>query len=136
MAKERTPIQEFSFRNRSSGWEVTAACMPSDRRKGRVSSSQTAVLIVVFLVMTRFRRIQHYGVHQGPMFAPISEELTPRWDDGTNFYHPQEDFMFALQKQRQWSYNIIRPQAIIGFTPGRKWSYNTNDTYFPLLFSR
>jgi nucleoside-diphosphate-sugar epimerase len=60
------------------------------------------------------------------MFAPISEELTPRWDDGSNFYHPQEDFMFALQKQRQWSYNIIRPQAIIGFTPGRKWSYNTN----------
>lgn len=55
------------------------------------------------------------------MYAPISEEITPRWDDGHNFYFGQEDFMFALQAQRKWSYNIIRPQAIIGFTPGRKF---------------
>jgi hypothetical protein len=54
------------------------------------------------------------------MYAPIDEEITPRWDDGANFYHAQEDFLFELQKQRQWHYNIIRPQAIIGFTPGGK----------------
>jgi hypothetical protein len=54
------------------------------------------------------------------MYAPNDEEITPRWDDGANFYHAQEDFLFELQKQRQWHYNIIRPQAIIGFTPGGK----------------
>ncbi len=43
----------------------------------------------------------------------------PRYDDkGENFYYPQEDFMFALQKKRKWSHNIIRPNGIIGFTPG------------------
>ena len=42
----------------------------------------------------------------------------PRYEDhGENFYYIQEDHMFALQKQRSWSYNIIRPHGIIGFTP-------------------
>jgi len=46
----------------------------------------------------------------------------PRYDDkGLNFYYVQEDFMFNLQAQRKWSYNIIRPNAIVGFTPGSKY---------------
>lgn len=28
--------------------------------------------------------------------------------------------MFKLQEQRKWTHNIIRPNGIIGFTPGRK----------------
>jgi hypothetical protein len=50
----------------------------------------------------------------------MSEE-NPRYDDdGLNFYYPQEDFLFALEKERKWTYNVIRPNAIVGFTPGRK----------------
>lgn len=45
-------------------------------------------------------------------------EDMPRYEDhGLNFYYNQEDFMFNLQKQRKWSYSIIRPNGIIGFTP-------------------
>ena len=65
---------------------------------------------------------QNYGVEKGPIHAPTSEDLTPRSKDDKNFYHPQEDIMFALEKQRKWKHNIIRPQSIIGFTPGRKWA--------------
>ncbi|KAL4761199.1 SDR family oxidoreductase [Aspergillus foveolatus] len=61
---------------------------------------------------------KHYGVHLGPVKQPCSEEH-PRYDDkGENFYYSQEDFLFAMQKNRNWTYNIIRPNAIIGFTPG------------------
>ncbi|KAJ9602187.1 hypothetical protein H2200_013307 [Cladophialophora chaetospira] len=62
---------------------------------------------------------KHYGVHLGPSHSPATEEM-PRYDDkGENFYYVQEDFMFALQKKRKWSHNIIRPNGIIGFTPGK-----------------
>ncbi|KAL4943641.1 hypothetical protein BDV06DRAFT_221093 [Aspergillus oleicola] len=61
---------------------------------------------------------KHYGVHLGPVKQPCSEEH-PRYDDkGENFYYPQEDFMFEMQKNRTWTYNIIRPNGIVGFTPG------------------
>lgn len=76
---------------------------------------------------------QNYGVEKGPLFAPTSEEHTPRSKDPLNFYHPQEDFMFDLQKKRKWSHNVIRPQSIIGFTPGRKWPQSTNFTGTELM---
>ncbi|KAJ5080948.1 hypothetical protein N7456_013658 [Penicillium angulare] len=61
---------------------------------------------------------KNYGVHLGPVKQPC-DERHPRYDDkGMNFYYPQEDFLFELQKERNWTYNIIRPNAIIGFTPG------------------
>lgn len=41
-----------------------------------------------------------------------------RYDDGNlNFYYQQEDYMYeARERRKQWSYNIIRPFGIIGFT--------------------
>ncbi|KAJ4988552.1 NAD dependent epimerase dehydratase family protein [Stagonosporopsis vannaccii] len=60
---------------------------------------------------------KHYGVHLGPVHIPVNESM-PRYEDhGENFYYIQEDYMFALQKKRSWSHNIIRPHGIIGFTP-------------------
>ncbi|KAH7061963.1 nucleoside-diphosphate-sugar epimerase GsfE [Paraphoma chrysanthemicola] len=60
---------------------------------------------------------KHFGIHLGPVHVPIHEKM-PRYEDhGENFYYPQEDYMFELQKKRNWSYNIIRPNGIIGFTP-------------------
>lgn len=49
----------------------------------------------------------------------------PRYDDkGENFYYVQEDFLFQLHAQRKWSWNVIRPNGIIGFTPGSEFSNN------------
>lgn len=62
---------------------------------------------------------KNYGVHLGPVAAPVREDY-PRYDDkGENFYFYQEDSLFELHKQRSWSWNVIRPNAIIGFTPSK-----------------
>ncbi|KAK4937745.1 hypothetical protein LTR10_021690 [Elasticomyces elasticus] len=62
---------------------------------------------------------KHYGVHLGPVPNPC-RETDPRYkDNGLNFYYPQEDFMFELSEKRNWSWNVIRPNGIIGFTPGK-----------------
>ncbi|KAK7702306.1 hypothetical protein SLS57_011438 [Botryosphaeria dothidea] len=60
----------------------------------------------------------HYGAHLGPVKVPLTEDI-PRYDDGgMNFYYTQEDYMFEVQKRRNaWSYNVIRPNGIVGFTP-------------------
>lgn len=31
-----------------------------------------------------------------------------------NFYYPQEDFLAEMQKGQKWTWNVIRPEAIIG----------------------
>ncbi|KAF4771362.1 hypothetical protein N7455_007876 [Penicillium solitum] len=61
---------------------------------------------------------KYYGGHLGPVKAPVVESL-PRYDDeGFNFYYAQEDYLKEMQERRHaWSYNIIRPNAIIGFAP-------------------
>lgn len=42
----------------------------------------------------------------------------PRYQDhGENFYYSQEDFLFDLASKRKWDWNVIRPNAIVGFTP-------------------
>ncbi|KAF5857751.1 hypothetical protein ETB97_005386 [Aspergillus alliaceus] len=59
---------------------------------------------------------KNYGVHLGPVEVPTYEEM-PRYEDhGLNFYYLQEDFMFKLHAQRNWSWNIILPNGIVGFT--------------------
>ncbi|KAJ5679258.1 NAD-dependent epimerase/dehydratase [Penicillium macrosclerotiorum] len=61
---------------------------------------------------------KYYGVHLGPVKAPL-EEWFPRYDDqGYNFYYNQEDRLKELQaRHKTWSFNIIRPNAINGFAP-------------------
>jgi hypothetical protein len=31
-----------------------------------------------------------------------------------NFYYPQEDFLAVMQQGQKWTWNVIRPEAIIG----------------------
>lgn len=48
------------------------------------------------------------------------EESLPRYDDkGENFYFVQEDYLKEVQARHNnaWSWNIIRPNSIIGFAP-------------------
>ncbi|KEF54721.1 uncharacterized protein A1O9_09163 [Exophiala aquamarina CBS 119918] len=79
---------------------------------------------------------KHYGPHLGPVFCPMTEDL-PRYEDhGLNFYYAQEDFMFDMQKQRKWSYSIIRPNGIIGFTPGKNGMSEAITLALYLLISR
>lgn len=54
-----------------------------------------------------------------------------RYEDyGENFYYFQEDFMFELAAKRKWDWNIIRPNAIIGFTPAGEPYISCSIFYF------
>lgn len=64
---------------------------------------------------------QHYGCHLGPVPIPLSESLGRLDKSGTNFYYEQEDILFELAENRSWSYNIVRPHAIVGYAPGGEW---------------
>ncbi|MCJ1441275.1 MAG: hypothetical protein MMC23_001761 [Stictis urceolatum] len=59
---------------------------------------------------------RYYNAQLTPCSSPLREEepRSPCWID--NFYYAQEDFLTSQQKHKKWSYNIIRPQAIIGST--------------------
>ncbi|KEF51433.1 uncharacterized protein A1O9_12582 [Exophiala aquamarina CBS 119918] len=65
-------------------------------------------------------KASHYGVHLGPPAEVPLHEGIPRYDDeGYNFYYPQEDLLFKIHAQRKWTWNVIRPMAIIGYTPSK-----------------
>jgi nucleoside-diphosphate-sugar epimerase len=59
---------------------------------------------------------KHYNVHLYPVPSPAREEEPRREASIDNFYFPQEDFLVAKQKGQRWSWNVIRPEAIIGTT--------------------
>ncbi|KAE8150956.1 hypothetical protein BDV25DRAFT_129136 [Aspergillus avenaceus] len=63
---------------------------------------------------------KHYAFSFRDTNTPFVEDM-PRYEGPENiFYYEQEDDMFAIQKRRgAWSYNIIRPMGIIGFS----WQY-------------
>jgi nucleoside-diphosphate-sugar epimerase len=59
---------------------------------------------------------KHYNVHIKPVPSPAREEQ-PRFESPIgNFYYPQEDYLVARQKGQSWTWNVIRPEAIIGYT--------------------
>ncbi|KAF4975664.1 hypothetical protein FZEAL_7554 [Fusarium zealandicum] len=58
-----------------------------------------------------------YGAHLGPCEVPLYEDMGRYEDHGENFYYEQEDFVASLAAKRNWDWNVIRPNAIIGFTP-------------------
>lgn len=61
---------------------------------------------------------KYYNVHAAPAPTPCRED-DPRPEDGAldgNFYYPQEDFLAAEQRGKRWTWNVIRPTAIIGCT--------------------
>ena len=64
---------------------------------------------------------KHYGfASKAPPKEPITEDMGRLGLGGPpNFYYPQEDFMFALQRGKKWTWNVTRPFMINGFTFGR-----------------
>jgi nucleoside-diphosphate-sugar epimerase len=59
---------------------------------------------------------KYYNVHLMPVPSPAREDEERRNGPMDNFYFPQEDKLAAAQKGKPWSWNVIRPEAIIGST--------------------
>ena len=59
---------------------------------------------------------KHYNVHLYPIPSPAREDDPRREASIDNFYFPQEDALIAKQKGKNWTWNVIRPEAIIGTT--------------------
>jgi nucleoside-diphosphate-sugar epimerase len=60
---------------------------------------------------------KHYNLHLHPVPSPAREEEPRRGDPNDNFYFPQEDFLMEKQRGASWTWNVIMPEAIIGWTP-------------------
>jgi nucleoside-diphosphate-sugar epimerase len=59
---------------------------------------------------------KHYNVHLGPVPSPAREAEPRRESPIGNFYFQQEDHLISRQKGQAWKWNVIRPEAIIGYT--------------------
>jgi nucleoside-diphosphate-sugar epimerase len=57
-----------------------------------------------------------YGNHQGPYRTPALEDQPPH--PAQHFYHPQRAWLIECQKGKQWTWSILRPHGIWGFTVG------------------
>jgi nucleoside-diphosphate-sugar epimerase len=73
---------------------------------------------------------KHHNVHIIPVSSPAREK-EPRGDSSIeNFYYPQEDYLIKSQKGQKWTWNVIRPEAIIGHT-SKPNGMNSALTYAP-----
>ena len=57
-----------------------------------------------------------YGNHLGPFKTPAKED-DPR-HMLPNFYYDQQDWLEARQKGKRWSWSVVRPHAVCGFSTG------------------
>lgn len=60
---------------------------------------------------------KYYNIHLKTLPWPVPEDWPRSVSADSNFYYHQEDFLAAKQRGSSWSWNVIRPQAIIGHTP-------------------
>ena len=61
---------------------------------------------------------KHYNLHLHPVPTPVREDDPVIKEDLDNFYHRQKEFLVSQQQRASWTYNEIRPQAIIGVAYG------------------
>ncbi|KJJ34489.1 hypothetical protein AFLA70_519g000590 [Aspergillus flavus AF70] len=57
---------------------------------------------------------KYYNVHLRPVPTPAREDQPRLVTAEHNFYYHQEDFLMEKQRGSSWTWNVIRPQAIIG----------------------
>jgi len=60
--------------------------------------------------------VKAYGVHLGPFKTP-ARETDPRHMP-PNFYYAQEDFLRERQAGKRWSWCVLRPDVVCGFSVG------------------
>ncbi|TWT01570.1 SDR family oxidoreductase [Planomicrobium sp. CPCC 101079] len=58
-----------------------------------------------------------YGVHLGPIKTPAKE--TDARHMPPNFYYDQEDYMREAQLGKEWTWTILRPDVVCGFSIGK-----------------
>ena len=61
---------------------------------------------------------KHYNLHLHPVSTPVREDDPVQEGSVENFYHWQQALLASRQKGSTWTYNVIRPQAIIGVAYG------------------
>jgi nucleoside-diphosphate-sugar epimerase len=59
---------------------------------------------------------KYYNVHLQPVPSPAREDEPRRPSFVDNFYFTQEDALAAANKGQTWTWNVIRPEAIVGHT--------------------
>ncbi|CBF84432.1 hypothetical protein AN9028.2 [Aspergillus nidulans FGSC A4] len=59
---------------------------------------------------------KYYNVHVRPVPWPAHEGHPRLVRAEENFYYHQEDFLAEKQRGSNWTWNVIRPEAIIGYT--------------------
>lgn len=57
-----------------------------------------------------------YGRQLGPFKTPAKESDSRHMPP--NFYYDQEDFLIEFQKGKNWSWAVLRPEAVCGFAVG------------------
>ncbi len=67
--------------------------------------------------VTLLQGTKAYGVHARPMQVPAREGRSEARDI-PNFYWNQEDYVRDAQKGSDWSFTILRPVLIVGFSLG------------------
>lgn len=59
---------------------------------------------------------KYYNVHVRPVPTPAREDQPRLATPDENFYYHQEDYLAEKQHGASWTWNVIRPEAIIGCT--------------------
>ena len=57
-----------------------------------------------------------YGRQLGPFKTPAKESDSRHMPP--NFYYDQEDFLIEFQQGKNWSWSVLRPEAVCGFAVG------------------
>ena len=66
--------------------------------------------------ITLMQGTKAYGGHLGPFKMP-ARETDPR-SMGPNFYYDQMDWLSEFQKNKKWTWTILRPQLVCGVAAG------------------
>jgi nucleoside-diphosphate-sugar epimerase len=67
--------------------------------------------------VTLLQGTKAYGVHVRPLTVPARENRSEMREQ-PNFYWNQEDHLRALQRGKDWTWSILRPVLIVGYSTG------------------
>ena len=67
--------------------------------------------------VTLLQGTKAYGVHVRPLSVPAREDRSEMHEQ-PNFYWNQENHLRDLQRDKNWSWSILRPVLIIGYSTG------------------
>ena len=67
--------------------------------------------------VTLLQGTKAYGVHVRPLSVPARENRSEMHEQA-NFYWNQENHLRALQRSKDWTWSILRPVLIVGYSTG------------------